>query len=55
MPKKALRVDYEPGAQERFDQAIKNALATPHKPHKPKEAGDSKGARRQGSGAAEAR
>jgi hypothetical protein len=28
----------EPGAQERFDRGIKNALATPHKPHKPKAA-----------------
>jgi hypothetical protein len=25
----------EPGAQERFDRAIKNALATPPTPHKP--------------------
>jgi hypothetical protein len=25
----------EPGAQERFDRAIKNALATPPKPHAP--------------------
>jgi len=25
----------EPGAEERFAQGIKNALATPHKPHKP--------------------
>jgi hypothetical protein len=32
----------EPGAQERFDQAIKNALATPPKPHKPKEGKESK-------------
>jgi hypothetical protein len=28
----------EPGAQERFDRAIKQALATPPKPHKPKPA-----------------
>jgi len=26
----------EPGAQERFDQAVKNALATAPKPHKTK-------------------
>jgi len=32
----------EPGAQERFDRAIKNALATAHKPHKPKERKESK-------------
>jgi hypothetical protein len=27
----------EPGAQDRFDRAVKNALATPPKPHMPKE------------------
>jgi hypothetical protein len=26
----------EPGAQERFDRGIANALKTPPKPHKPK-------------------
>jgi hypothetical protein len=30
---KPLRED-EPGYEERFDRAIKNALATPPKPHK---------------------
>jgi hypothetical protein len=34
MTKPAPKVDDEPGAQERFDRAIKNALATPPKPHK---------------------
>jgi hypothetical protein len=33
----------EPGAQQRFDRAIKNALATPPTPHKPKEGKESKG------------
>jgi hypothetical protein len=28
----------EPGAQERFDRGIANALKTPPKPHKPKDA-----------------
>jgi hypothetical protein len=28
------KVKDEPGAQERFDRAIKNALATPARPHK---------------------
>jgi hypothetical protein len=37
----------EPGAQERFDQALKNALATAPKPHKPKERRESKGAKRE--------
>jgi hypothetical protein len=31
-----------PGAQERFDRAIKNALATPPKPHKDKAPTDSR-------------
>ena len=37
----------EPGAQERFDQAIKNALAMPPRPHKPKQGKESKPARSQ--------
>jgi len=35
MTDKPPKVEDEPGAQERFDQAIKNALATPPKPRKP--------------------
>jgi len=33
MVNKTPKVDDEPGAQERFDRAIKTALATPPKPH----------------------
>jgi hypothetical protein len=29
------KIEDEPGADERFDRAIKTALATPPKPHKP--------------------
>ena len=32
----------EPGAQKRFDEAIKRALATPPTPHKPKTGKESK-------------
>ncbi len=32
----------EPGAEERFDRAIKTALATKPTPHKPKERKESK-------------
>ena len=39
MADKAPKVEDEPGAQERFDRAIKNALATPPKPHAKKGAG----------------
>lgn len=35
MTNKPLPKD-EPGAQERFERGLKNALATPPKPHKPK-------------------
>jgi hypothetical protein len=33
MANKPPKVEDEPGAQERFDRAIKNALAMPPKPH----------------------
>lgn len=42
----------EPGAEERFDQAIKNALATPPKPQKTKEGKEPKVAPSQRSVAA---
>jgi hypothetical protein len=34
MTAKPPKVEDEPGAEERFERGIKNALATPHKPHK---------------------
>jgi hypothetical protein len=34
MPSKPPKVEDEPGAKERFDRAIKNALAMPPKPHR---------------------
>jgi hypothetical protein len=40
MAEKLENLEDEPGAQERFDRALRRALATPPKPHKDK--GDSK-------------
>jgi hypothetical protein len=36
--KSPRKIEDEPGAQERFDRAIKKALATPPQPNKPKSA-----------------
>jgi hypothetical protein len=40
--KERLKIEDEPGAQERFDRGIKTALATPPKPQKPKPAPNSR-------------
>lgn len=37
MTDKPSKVKDEPGAKERFERAIKNALGTPAKPHKTNE------------------
>jgi hypothetical protein len=34
MAEKHPKIEDEPGTQERFDRAIKTALATPPRPHK---------------------
>jgi len=44
MTNKPLPPD-EPGAQERFDRAVKNALATAPRPHKAKPESKDKGAK----------